>query len=199
MTSSPRVVVIAGINGAGKSTAAPSLLTRFGIDTYLDADEIARGLGGDPRAAAVAAGRIMHARIERMRAERRDFALETTLSGMTLRRTIDRLHGSGYRSFMLYLWLPSAAMAVDRVAGRVRLGGHDIPADDVLRRHTRSIWNFENVYRRQVNAWRLYHAARGRRGMGGGAIAEGARGLATIHDAAAWMQFQRQAAQGDEA
>jgi predicted ABC-type ATPase len=197
MPASPRVVVIAGINGAGKSTAAPFLLQEFQIGTYLDADAIARDLSAETGAAAIQAGRIMHARMEELRAGQQDFALETTLSGLSLRRMLDRLHASGYRSYLLYLWLPGAIMAVERVTGRVRMGGHPIPDADIYRRYLRSIWNFENVYRRMVTAWRLYHGARGFGGQGGNVIAEREEGQPmSIHDSDAWAELQAQAARG---
>jgi predicted ABC-type ATPase len=197
MRSSPRVVIIAGINGAGKSTAAPRLLEEFGIRTYLDADAIARELAEDPGKAAIRAGRLMHARIDELRDAREDFALETTLSGLSLRRTIQRLHASGYRSFLLYLWLPSAHMAVDRVLARVRMGGHFIPEEDVYRRHLRSIWNFENVYRHLVGSWRVYNSARSSLGGPGPVIAAKDEGkLAVIYAPGAWSDLQAQAERG---
>lgn len=189
--------MIAGINGAGKSTVAPLLLDEFGIDTYLDADVLTRDLPYKAGEAAIRAGRIMHRRMEEPRAARQDFALETTLSGLSLRRTLERLHASGYRSYLLYLWLPSASMAVERVMGRVRMGGHDIPDEVVYRRYLRTLWNFENVYRRIVTAWRLYHGARGFGGDGGSMIAEMPEGWTpVIHDPYAWAEMQAQAAQG---
>ncbi|HEX2080348.1 MAG TPA: AAA family ATPase [Longimicrobium sp.] len=154
----PQVVIVAGINGAGKTTAAPGLLREFNVDTYLDADEIARLIGNDPQRNAIRAGRVMHARIDELRSERRSFALETTLSGISLRRNLEQLHEAGYESFLLYLWLPSARLAVSRVSGRVRMGGHHIPTEDILRRYLRSVYNFESVYRHIVTEWRLYNA-----------------------------------------
>jgi predicted ABC-type ATPase len=197
MPESPRVVVIAGINGAGKSTAAPYFLDEFRIGTYLDADAIARELPGPPADAAVQSVRMMHARIEELQARREDFALETTLSGLSLRGTLDRLHACGYRSYLLYLWLPSAEMAVARVNWRARMGGDAIPDADVLRRYHRSIWNFEYADRRAANLWRLYHAGRdpGREGSAVIAAME-TQGTVMIHDLDAWAEMQAQAAQG---
>lgn len=99
----PRVVIIAGINGAGKTTASPFLLKEFDTGIYLDADEMARLLAEDPQRAAIRAGRMMHARIEALRSASRDFALETTLSGLSLRRNLETLHTAGYESYLLSL------------------------------------------------------------------------------------------------
>lgn len=191
----PSVLVVAGINGAGKTTAAPILLKPFDIDIYLDADEVARLLGGDPQKAAIRAGRVMHARIDELRSAGRSFALETTLSGLSLRRNLDRLHAAGYDSYLAYLWLPSAHLAVSRVAGRVRMGGHHIPTEDILRRYLRSVYNFEAVYRHLVTEWRVYHAFRGSWQTGGYVIARGDRsGAVDVYDAGDWREIQEQSA-----
>lgn len=197
MTTSevPQVIIVAGINGAGKSTAAPGLLKEFHAETYLDADEIARLLGDDPQRAAIRAGRVMHRRIEELRSERRSFALETTLSGLSLRRNLEQLHAAGYESFLLYLWLPSARLAVSRVSGRVRMGGHHIPTEDILRRYLRSVYNFESVFRHLVTEWRVYHGISSAWGTGGDVIASGDdTGAIDLYDAAAWREIQAQAA-----
>lgn len=193
-TESPKVVIVAGINGAGKTTAAPSLLRAFGVETYLDADEIARRIGNDPQRDAIRAGRLMHARTNELRTEGRSFGLETTLSGLSLRRNLERLHADGYESYLLYLWLPSARLAVSRVSGRVRRGGHHIPTEDILRRYLRSVYNFESVYRHIVTEWWVYHAI-GNWETGGSVIARGdVSGEIEIFDADVWHEIRAQAA-----
>ena len=154
----PTVVVVAGINGAGKSTAAGALLSEFGNDTYLDPGSFARAVGGDPAKAYIRAGRIMRAQIDQLRASMANFALETTLSGQSIRHTLNDLHAAGYRSRLLYLWLPDAHMAVRRVRARAQVGGHFIRTEEVLRRYLRSVRNFERIYRHMVSEWRVYHA-----------------------------------------
>jgi predicted ABC-type ATPase len=196
---SPTVVVIAGINGAGKSTAAESLLAEFGVDVYLDADAFARMLSDDPARAAIKAGRVMRAQIDRLRDSAANFALETTLSGHSLRRTLEDLHAAGYRSRLLYLWLPDAHMAVRRVRGRVLLGGHHIRTEDVLRRYLRSVRNFERSYRYLVDEWRVYHAALGQWGRGGVMIARGWNsGRVEVYNVNAWREIQAQASHASE-
>ncbi|HYR10784.1 MAG TPA: AAA family ATPase [Longimicrobium sp.] len=188
----PRVVIIAGINGAGKTTASEWLLRELGIGTYLDADAMERELPGE--GAAIRAGRMMHAEIERLREAAADFAIETTMSGQSLRRTLRDLHAAGYESHLLYLWLPNAHMAVRRVKGRVRMGGHSIPPDAVLRRFLRSVGSFDRGYRPAVAEWRVYHAARDVHGCGGLLIARGGRFRPVhVYDEHAWREIQEQA------
>lgn len=169
-------------------------MKEFDADVYLDADEIARLIGDDPQRAAIRAGRVMHARIEELRAQRRSLALETTLSGLSLRKNLQRLHDTGYESYLLYLWLPSARLAVSRVSGRVRMGGHHIPTEDILRRYLRSVYNFEAVYRHLVSEWRVYHAF-GDSEKGGNVIARGDdSGEIEVFDADDWREIRAQAA-----
>ncbi len=188
----PRVVILAGINGAGKTTISDGLLRVLGIDTYLDADAMERELAG--RGAAIRAGRMMHAEIERLRDAAADFAIETTMSGQWLRRTLRDLHAAGYASSLLYLWLPNAHMAVRRVRGRVRMGGHHIPTEAVLRRYLRSVGNCVRVYSPAVGEWRVHHAVRDLGGKGGLLIARGGRFRPVqVYDEQAWREIQEQA------
>jgi predicted ABC-type ATPase len=191
----PRVVIIAGINGAGKTTASEWILNEFEIGTYLDADAMERELAGDPQGTAIRAGRMMRARMDELRSAREDFALETTLSGLSLRRNLEQLHAAGYESYLLYLWLPSARLAVSRVSGRVRQGGHHIPTEDILRRYLRSVYNFEAVYRHLVAEWRVYDATQSAWGTGQKVVARGDDlGMVEVFDPDVWQEIQAQSA-----
>jgi predicted ABC-type ATPase len=199
----PHAVIVAGPNGAGKSTLAPKLLAKeFGDRIYVNLDVIAQGLAGfDPVSAGIRAGRIMHERLEELRAERADFAVESTISGRSLQRVIQKLVESGYRILLVYLWLPEPDLAVERVRNRVRLGGHDVPEVDVRRRFYRSVVNFEKVYRRITHEWRVYHALHPLDEPEPRLIAHGVGdATATILDEDAWLQIQQQvdAHRGDE-
>src|SRR5215208_2498675 len=149
------VVVIAGPNGAGKSTAAPALLRDvLGVTTFVNADEIARGLSGfAPEHAAVAAGRVMLARLHELADEGADFAFETTLSGRTYLGWLAGLRRTGYRVRLEYIWLSSPDLAVNRVRDRVRRGGHSIPEDTIRRRYDVSLRNFFRLYRPIADTW----------------------------------------------
>lgn len=159
----PHVVIIAGPNGAGKSTLAPRLLMQeFGVYTFVNADIVAQGLAAfDPASAAVQAGRVMHRWIGELRAARVDFAFETTLAGRSLRRQVAELREAGFVIHLVYLWLPSADAAVERVRGRVRVGGHEVPEADVRRRYDRGLRNFLQTYRPMASDWLVYDATKG--------------------------------------
>jgi predicted ABC-type ATPase len=153
----PQVIVLAGPNGAGKSTmAAPLLSGAFGVDHFVNADTIATGLRAlRPEQSSFAAGRIMVRRVKELGAQRADFGFETTLASRSFAPWLRGLKASGYVFNLLYLWLPSADMAVMRVQERVRLGGHDVPEEIVRRRYRRGLRNFFAVYQEMADHWRF--------------------------------------------
>jgi len=189
--------VIAGPNGAGKTSSAPELLRdAVGVPSFVNADVIAEGLSGfRPQEAAFEAGRIMLMRARELAARRADFALESTLSGRTLHRFLNRLASVGYERHVFYLWLPSPDMAVARVRGRVKAGGHDVPEHVIRRRFGKSLVNFEKLYRPDATPWRLYD---------GGALTGrpliahcGARHKAEVVDEERWALVARQIQEAD--
>lgn len=154
----PNVVVIAGPNGSGKSTAAPALLRDYlGIGEFVNADVIAQGLSGfASENVALQAGRIMLDRLKELAGRKADFAFETTLASRTFAPWLVELKRSGYQAHLLFLWLPSAEMAIARVASRVQRGGHHIPDDVVRRRYDAGLRNFFRLYLPVVDTWRLF-------------------------------------------
>jgi len=142
------IIVLGGPNGAGKTTAARALLPgSLGIREFVNADEIARGLSPFNEAgAALAAGRLM---IERMRHLARigeSFAFETTCAGRAHVEFLRGCRAQGWRVTLLYLWLPSPEAAIERVARRVSLGGHDISSDVIVRRYWKGLSNMRSLY-----------------------------------------------------
>lgn len=187
-TDHPVVFILAGPNGAGKSTAAPVLVQEMaGIDRYINADAIARGLSPfDPAMSAVAAGRVMVRHMDELAEERRSFAIETTLAGVRLAKRLERLRDVGYQIHIVYLWLPSADLAVERVAQRVRLGGHSIDELVVKRRYFRSLENFLGIYSPLAELWRVYDNS----GISPEIVAKGSGDTTMqIADKAKWQQF----------
>ena len=84
-----------------------------------------------------------------------DFAIETTLASRSLRPRIEALQQAGYFFHLTYVWLPSADMAVQRAAARVRAGGHAIPEPVIRRRYERGLHNFFNLYMPIADAWQM--------------------------------------------
>ena len=159
----PTVVVIAGPNGAGKSTAAPYLLKQaLGILEFVNADQIAVGLSAySPETVSFEAGRIMLKRLHELAASKASFAFESTLSSRTFALFLSRCKAQGYRVQIFYIALPSAALAVNRVALRVKLGGHSIPQADIERRFKRSLHNLFELYLPLADRWSVLDNASG--------------------------------------
>ncbi|MCW5775146.1 MAG: AAA family ATPase [Phycisphaeraceae bacterium] len=157
----PSVVILAGPNGAGKTTAAPFVLRdALGVDEFVNADDIARGLSGfAPERSAVAAGRIMLARMGELAGVRATFAFETTLATRSYAPWLARLRRAGYRVTLLFLFLPSPELAIERVRGRVAEGGHDVPEAVVRRRYERGLRNLWNLYLPLADDWSVYDNA----------------------------------------
>jgi len=154
--------VIAGPNGAGKTTFASRFLPDF-VDCrqFLNADLIAAGLSPfAPETQNGRAGRLLLERIRELAGTGDDFGFETTLSGRTYARLLAGLKSDGYRVVLFFLWLPSADLAVLRVANRVEQGGHAVPEADVRRRFAAGLRNFFRLYRPRCDCWSLYDASR---------------------------------------
>lgn len=154
----PIAIVLAGINGAGKTTASQALLAeQLAVIAFVNADTIARGLNAfAPESVALMAGRVMLTRLNELVAERADFALETTLAGRTYLAFLRELRQNGYVVELYYFWLRSPDLAVQRVRARVRRGGHDIPEATVRQRYGRSLTNFWTAYRHEAYSWFVY-------------------------------------------
>ena len=159
----PTVVVIAGPNGAGKSTAAPYLLKQaLGVLEFVNADQIAVGLSAyAPETVSFEAGRIMLKRLHELAASQVSFAFESTLSSRSFALFLGRCKTQGYRVQLFYVALPSASLAVNRVALRVKRGGHNIAREDIERRFQRSLSNLFELYIPLADRWAILDNARG--------------------------------------
>ena len=192
----PNIVVLAGPNGAGKSTTGPALLRdTLGITEFVNADTIAQGLSAfDPGGAAIKAGRVMLRRIHELAEDRASFAFETTLASRTFASWLGDLRETRYRVHVVFLWLPSADLAVERVAERVRLGGHDVPEDVIRRRYRTGLQNFFALYQSLAESWRVYDNSEA---DGPRLIAAGEQEHTTaVVDEAAWQQIHEEANSG---
>ena len=159
--SQPTIYILAGPNGAGKTTFANSFLPTFAnCREFLNADLIAAGLAPfAPESQAVLASELMLKRIDELVAARATFSFETTLSARSYRASIPEWRRLGYRVAMYFIWLPSAEMAIQRVARRVREGGHNIPESVVRRRYARGLANLFKLYIPVVSRVCIYDGA----------------------------------------
>jgi predicted ABC-type ATPase len=154
----PNLYVIGGANGSGKTTVALSLLPNvLGVFEYVNADAIAAGLSPlNPESMAIRAGRLMVERLQTLAEEGADFAFETTLAARTFAPFLRDCQGKGYTISLIYLWLPSPDLAVERVARRVASGGHSIPEEVIRRRYQRGQKNLVNLYLPLCDGWTVY-------------------------------------------
>lgn len=153
-----RILIIAGPNGAGKTTFAEEFLpNEADCANFINADMIAANLFSiDPKSAAYKAGKIMLETMTRHVANNESFVFETTLSGKAYLKRIKYWQSMGYTVSLVYLSLSNVQQAIDRVAERVKQGGHDIPQTTIERRYSRSWENFRNYYSNLVDDWAHY-------------------------------------------
>ncbi len=148
------IIAVAGPNGAGKSTTAPSLLKgTLKVKEFVNADIIARD---NPGMTSIGAGRIMLNRMHDLADRRINFAFESTMASKSFAPWIARLSKTGYKFYLVFLWLPSAELAIDRVKERVRMGGHDVVSDTIRRRYRTGINNFFSIYQKIADIWYFY-------------------------------------------
>lgn len=154
----PRLYIIAGCNGAGKTTASMSVLPDvLDCREFVNADEIAKGLSPfKPEEVAVEAGKLMLQRIDLLLWMRVTFAIETTLATRSYKNLVKRAKSLGYQVILLFFWLSSPEMAEMRVAQRVASGGHNIPVDVIHRRYWAGLRNLFEIFEPIVDLWSLY-------------------------------------------
>lgn len=156
--NTPTLYIIAGCNGAGKTTASMSVLPDvLDCREFVNADEIAKGLSPfKPEEVAIEAGKLMLQRIDVLLTRHVTFAIETTLATKSYKNLVKRAKESGYKVILLFFWLSSPEMAEMRVAQRVASGGHNIPNDIILRRYWAGLRNLFEIFVPIVDLWSLY-------------------------------------------
>ncbi|MDT9754871.1 zeta toxin family protein [Heyndrickxia coagulans] len=141
---SPMFYVFAGNNGSGKSTIRNLIIDKIGIDINIDPDATARKIDPDnPESKRVTAGKEVIKSVNEYIQEGKDFSIETTLAGGNVIRQMEKAKAMGYKITMFYVALNNVNQNIERVAMRVKNGGHDIPTEDILRRNKTS---FEHLY-----------------------------------------------------
>ena len=151
----PNIYIIAGCNGAGKTTASFTILPEMlNCKEFVNADSIAAGLSPfNPESVAIEAGRLMLSRIHELMTAWVDFAFETTLATRSYVSLVKAAQHVGYKVKLVFIWLDSPLTAIQRVADRVAEGGHDIPNDIIERRYFRGIFNLISLYIPVCDSW----------------------------------------------
>lgn len=149
--------IIAGCNGAGKTTASYTILPEIlNCKEFVNADEIAKGLSPfQPEKISFEAGRIMLKRINDLVDSKTDFAFETTLSTRSYTSLIKKARSTGYQIRLIFFWLRSPEVAKQRVNFRVQQGGHSIPEETITRRYHRGLKNLFELFIPLVDEWIL--------------------------------------------
>ena len=154
----PNLYIIAGCNGAGKTTASFNVLPQIlNCREFVNADEIAKGLSPFcPESVAIQAGKLMLERIETLMADGVSFAIETTLATRSYKNLVLKAQKKGYNVSLLFFWLKSPEVACRRVAHRVAEGGHNIPIETIFRRYWLGLENLFHIFMPIVDYWALY-------------------------------------------
>lgn len=176
----PKMYIISGCNGSGKTTASYALLPEMlNCREFVNSDEFAKSLSPfNPSAASVAASRYMILKTKYLLSRDQDFCIETTLATRTLLNTIKGARERGYTITLIYFWLKSPELAIQRVRNRVLAGGHSIDDDVVFRRYFKGLDYFFNLYSGLCDRWILADNSK----PPFTTVAEGFKGMTLITD-----------------
>ncbi|MFY8001443.1 MAG: zeta toxin family protein [Candidatus Kapaibacteriota bacterium] len=152
----PLLVLVGGANGSGKTTLARQIAELNNLP-FVNADETARNINPhNVHEARFQAGREVLQEVERLREQKISFVYESTLAGLSLRKILERFKSDGYEISLVYVYLDSSEICIERIKSRVAMGGHFVPDDEVRRRYERSKKNFIDIYKPFADNWLLY-------------------------------------------
>lgn len=187
----PDFYLFGGPHGAGKTTIALKVLPRLGCREFINADSIAAALSPfHPETVHFQAGSLLIRRMRELMRQGQSFATEMTYAAShSAPLFMADCRAAGYRVHLIYLWLPTAEMAVRRVAARVRAGGSGVPEETIRRRYEHGGVNFLKIYRPLADWW----ACLDNSGELIVPVAQGQRGQTANYDAVRWLQIAREA------
>lgn len=192
----PKLFIISGCNGSGKTTASYTLLPEI-LDCreFVNSDEFAKSLSPfDPSAASITASRYMVIKIKYLLERYDDFSIETTLATRSLVGIIQRAKERGYSVTLLYFWLNSPELAIKRVKARVKAGGHHIDDDTVRRRYKMGLHYLFDTYMKICDEWIIGDNSETPFSI----VAQGSKSSTEIKDSEKYLQIRNLAIQRDE-
>ena len=154
------LTIVSGPNGAGKTTfALKNYPEEFKRGLFLNADHFAKEIcPDDVNKIALSAGKQFLVELDQRLLNQDSIVIETTLSGKILLRKIETAKKMGFVVRFIFLWLETVELCDFRVKMRVLLGGHNIPFDDIKRRHARGLQNLP-TYLEVVNEYEIFQAS----------------------------------------
>ena len=155
--SMPKLYIVSGCNGSGKTTASYTLLPEMLECTqFVNSDEFAKGLSPyQPEKVPLQASRYMLMKVKYLFRKKKDFGIETTLATRTLLKMVRKAQEEGYFVTVIYLWLASPDKAMERVRARVEKGGHNSPVETIIRRYYMGLKYLFNDYMKICDRWIL--------------------------------------------
>lgn len=151
------IIIITGANGIGKTTFARTFLEEYDYE-FLNADEIAKSLSPEnPQKKKISAGKLFFQKLIQAVNNNKSLLIESTLSGRYLQKFLKNLKDGKYQIRIIFLFADSPEILIERIAERVKKGGHFVPDEDVRRRFVRGKRNFSEVYKYLADEWFLYY------------------------------------------
>lgn len=151
------IVIIAGANGVGKTTFARAFLREYDYE-FLNADEIAKSLSAEnPEKKKISAGKLFFKKLNDAVQNDKSLLIESTLAGRYLQKFIKNLKSENYKITIIFLFADSLEILIERIAERVKKGGHFVADEDVKRRLIRGRRNFWQIYRNLATRWSLVY------------------------------------------
>jgi len=151
------IVIIAGGNGVGKTTFARAFLQEYDYE-FLNADEIAKSLSAEnPGKKKISAGKLFFQKLNEAVEQNKSLLIESTLSGRYLQKMFGTWRKRDYQINIIFIFAESSEILIERIAERVKKGGHFVPDEDVRRRFMRGKENFWNIYKDLADSWSLFY------------------------------------------
>lgn len=151
------LIIISGANGVGKTTFAKPYVKNLGYK-FLNADEIAKRMEDEGlKSVMLKAGRIFFSELNKSIEEKENIVIETTLSGSYINKVAIKAKKEGYHVKLIYIFIDSEELCIERVRSRVLKGGHDVPVEDIKRRFQRSLNNFWENFTELSDSWILLY------------------------------------------